>query len=176
MIRLPASLSDGEIILDGHTINDVDAHLQGEDDEMRRRFDSVQRATPEQTRAAIIRWIDGRSAGGPMFAYAIRQPSPRLVGGCELRLLSPDRANVSYWIYPEFRNHGYATRALALLCANAARIDRLQQLEAHIDADNVASRRLAEKAGFVEAGTVDDSSRTGAVSRRFCYVRPVVRP
>src|SRR5947209_775386 len=175
-IRLPATLTDGEIVLDGYTIDDVDAHLQGEDDEMLRRFDSAQRATLEQTRAAITRWIDGRAAGGPMFAYAIRQSSRRLVGGCEIRLLSPDRANVSYWIYSGFRNRGYATRALALLCESAAQIDGLRQLEAHIDADNAASRRLAARAGFVEAGTVADQSWAGVVSTRLRYVRRVIDP
>jgi RimJ/RimL family protein N-acetyltransferase len=74
-----------------------------------------------------------------MFAYALRQPSGLLMGGCEMRLLSPDCANISYWIFPEFRNQGYATRALTLLCKYAARILHIQGIEAHIDADNIAS-------------------------------------
>jgi RimJ/RimL family protein N-acetyltransferase len=44
-----------------------------------------------------------------------------------------------------------------------------------LDADNVASRRVAEKAGFVEAGAVEDTSWSGALSTRLCYVRPVDR-
>jgi RimJ/RimL family protein N-acetyltransferase len=43
--------------------------------------------------------------------------------------------------------------------------------KAHIDADNVASRRLAEKSGFVEVGTVDDESWAGMISIRVLYVR-----
>jgi Acetyltransferase (GNAT) domain len=87
---------------------------------MLRRFDTSQRSTLEQTRSAIRRWIDARAAGGPTFAFALRQPSGLLMGGCEIRLLSPDRAKVSYWIFPEFRNQEYATRVLALLCENVA--------------------------------------------------------
>jgi RimJ/RimL family protein N-acetyltransferase len=174
-IRLPESLTDGEIILDSHTILDAEAHLRGEDEEMLRRFDMSPGSTLEQTRAAIRRWIDARAAGGPMFAYALRQPLRLLMGGCEIRLLSPDRAKVSYWSFPEFRNQRYATRALTLLCEYAARIQHVQEIEAHIDADNIASRRVAEKAGFIETVIVEDVSWAGTISSRVLYVRPVVR-
>jgi RimJ/RimL family protein N-acetyltransferase len=174
-IRLPESLTDGEVILDSYTILDAEAHLRGEDEEMLLRFDTSLCSTLEQTRSAIRRWIDARAAGGPMFAYALRQPSPLLMGGCEIRLLSPDRAKVSYWIFPEFRNQGYATRALALLCENAARIQEIQEIEAHIDADNVASRRVAERAGFIETGVVEDVSWAGTISSRVLYVQPVAQ-
>jgi RimJ/RimL family protein N-acetyltransferase len=174
-IRLPESLTDGVIILDSHTILDAEAHLRGEDGEMLLRFDTSLRSTLEQTRAAIRRWIDARAAGGPMFAYALRQPSRLLMGGCEIRLLPPDRAKVSYWIFPKCRNQGYATRALTLLCENAARILHIQGIEAHIDADNIASRRVVEKAGFIETGFVEDNSWAGTISSRVLYVRPVVQ-
>jgi RimJ/RimL family protein N-acetyltransferase len=173
-IRLPHSLTDGEIVLDSHTIQDAEAHLRGEDDEMLRRFDSSQRSTLEQTRAAIRRWIEARDAGGPMFAYALRQHSRLLMGGCEIRRPSLDRAQVSYWIFPEFRDRGYAARALALLCESAARIPGIKQLEARIDADNLASRRVAKKTGFIETGIVEDASWEGTISSRILYLRPVI--
>jgi len=169
-VRLADSLTDGEIILDSYRIEDVDDHMRGEDEEMLRRFGSPHRPTREQTLVAINRWIDARRAGGPMFAYALRQPSGLLMGGCEIRVLSRERAAVSYWIYPEFRNRGYATRAITLLANHAAQIDGLRQLEAHVDADNLASRRLAEKAGFVEAGAVTDEE-AGTISKRVLYLR-----
>jgi streptomycin 6-kinase len=169
-LRLPASMTDGVVLLDAHTISDAEAHLRGEDAEMLLRFDSPARATLEQTRAAIGRWIDARAAGGPMFAYALRRPSGLLVGGCEVRRSSPKSANVSYWVFPEFRNQGYATRALTLLCESARRLRYVRQLEAHVDPDNIASRRVAEKAGFVEAGFVEDTSWAGTRSTRVLYV------
>ncbi|HEX7758259.1 MAG TPA: GNAT family protein [Caulobacteraceae bacterium] len=174
-IRLPESLTDGVVLLDGHTVEDAEAHLAGEDEEMMRRFDSPRRATFQEAKAAMQRWIDARAAGGPMFAYALRQPSGALIGGCEIRLLSPQRANISYWVYPAFRKAGRAARALALLCEAVAAIPGLEQLEAHIDPDNTASRRLAEKAGFVQAGTVEDESWAGERSTRILYARQVVR-
>jgi RimJ/RimL family protein N-acetyltransferase len=169
-IRLPASLTDGVILLDAHTPADAEAHLRGEDAEMLLRFDSPARATLEQTRTAIARWIDARAVGGPMFVYALRGPSGSLAGGCEVRRLTAQRANVSYWVYPEFRNQGFATRALTLLRESARRLQYVHQLEAHIDAGNIASRRVAERAGFIEAGLVEDTSRAGTRSTRVLYL------
>lgn len=172
-IRLADSLTDGLVVLDAHVLADARAHWEGEDDEMRLRFESPRRPTLEQTRASIGRWIAARAAGGPMIGYALRDPSGVLMGGCEIRPLSPERANLSYWVFPAFRKQGHAMRALILLSEAAAAIEGLQHLEAHIDADNRASRRVAEKAGFVEAGFVTDESQDAAPSSRILYVRRV---
>src|ERR1700739_598163 len=112
LICLPDLLSDGVIILDGYGMADAEAHLLGEDDEMLRRFEAPHRATLATTQAAIRRWMDARAGGGPggpVVAYALRQPSRFLVGGCELRLLERRRANVSYWVFAQYRNRGYGT-------------------------------------------------------------------
>ena len=170
-LRLPERLTDGVIVLDAHTLADAEAHWEGEDEEMRRRFDSRRRATLEEMRAAVQRWIDGRRNGRPDFTYALRLPSGALMGGCATYFLAADRANVSYWIYPAFRRQGYATRSLALLGQAAATIDGLAQLEAHIDEDNIASRRTAEAQGYVLSGTVEDEAWDGVRSTRLRYIR-----
>jgi RimJ/RimL family protein N-acetyltransferase len=176
LLRLPEVLSDGVIRLDAHVLEDAEAHLEGEDEEMRLRFDATRPATLAEVRTAMTRWIAGRADGGPMFAYALRQPSGRLMGGCELRMLTPRSANVSYWVYPVFRRKGFAARALALLCKAAAQIEGLERIEAHIAPDNIASRALAERAGFIETGTVEETSWAGAATTMALYVRSVARP
>lgn len=173
-MRLPATLTDGVVVLDAHRPADAEAHLRGEDDEMRRRFDSPRPSTLGETRAAIERWIAARVAGGPMFAYAIRGPTGVLVGGCEIRPLDAERASVSYWIFPDFRGRGHATRALRLMCEAAGACGGFARLEAQIDPDNAASRRVAERSGFAWAGVAKDESDKGAGSARRLYVRPVV--
>jgi RimJ/RimL family protein N-acetyltransferase len=173
LLRLPETLSDGVILLDAHTVEDAEAHLDGEDEEMRLRFDAPRAATLADIRAAMARWIEGRAAGGPMFAYALRQPSGRLMGGCELRMLTPTSANVSYWVFPPFRRKGFAVRALTLLCEAAVHVDGLDRLEAHIAPDNLASRRLAERVGFIEVGAVRETSWSGATTAMALYTRSV---
>jgi RimJ/RimL family protein N-acetyltransferase len=172
-LRLPPMLRDDAIVLDGHTLADAQAHWEGEDDEMMRRFDAPRRATVEEIRGAIQRWIDARAAGGPSFTYALRDTSGVLMGGCETFLLTAESANISYWTYPQFRGRGYAARAAALLCRAAESIPGLKQIEAHVDPDNTASRRVAEKLGFIEDGTVEDEAWNGTRAIRIRYVRPV---
>jgi RimJ/RimL family protein N-acetyltransferase len=174
-IRLPDTLSDGVLRLDAPTLADAPAHHAGEDDEMRRRFDSPRRATLEEMRGALQRWIDQRAAGGPQIAYMVRRPGAGLIGGCEIRLITPRTANIAYWIYPAHRRQGHAARAMRLLMAAAAAIDGLEVLEAHIAPDNLASRRLAERLGFVETGEADEDAWDGAITRRLVYARPVWR-
>ena len=173
-LRLPESLGDGVIVLDGHTLADAEAHWASEDDEMRLRFEAPRRATLEEIRGAVQRWIDGRTAGAPMFTYALRDPQRTLMGGCEVRwLTTPDGAlNLSYWLYPQFRGHGYVGRALMLLLGVVPAIEGARQIEAHVDPDNLASRQVAERAGFVERGSVvDDAAWGDGKFTRIRYVR-----
>lgn len=168
-LRLPERMADDVIVLDGHVLADAEAHLAGEDAEMLRRFEAPHPASLDQTRAAIARWIAARDAGGPMFAYAMRTAYGELVGGCELRLAAPDSLGVSYWVFPNFRGQGYARRALTLMCRAAAGMEEVYWAQAHIDPDNLASRRAAERAGFVETGVVQDAGASGGTVRRLLY-------
>jgi len=170
-IRLPDSLRDGDLLLDSHRLDDAAAHWEREDDEMRRRFDSRRRATLDEMRFAMQRWIDGRANGGPMFAYAVRQAPHGLVGGCEIRLITAERANISYWLYPEYRGRGLAFRAVSLLCNAASSLEGLAQLEAHIAPDNGASRSLAERLGFTKTGLAEEEAWDGVKSIVMTYVR-----
>jgi RimJ/RimL family protein N-acetyltransferase len=172
-IRLPKTLSDGVVVLDGHTLSDAQAHWDGEDAEMIRRFEVPRRATLDEMRCTIQRWMDARTAGTPNFCYAIRMPDGLLVGGCEVRWLAvpPNALNISYWCYPQFRKRGFVGRAITLMLG-AVLATRAKQIEAHVDACNVASRKVVERAGFVEQGTVVDDPVSGNVGiTRLRYVR-----
>src|SRR5579863_8562068 len=93
-IRLPETLTDGELTLDAPSLADAEAHHAGEDDEMRLRFDARRPATLEEMRFAMQRWINARATGGPMWTYMARLPGGELIGGCEIRLITPARANI----------------------------------------------------------------------------------
>ena len=173
-IRLPEQLSDGVVVLDGYQLADAEAHLAGEDAEMLRRFEAPRQATLDEMRVSIQRWIDARAAGGPNFCYAMRLPSGILIGGCEVRWLPHDALNVSYWLFPQYRGQGSAGRAMTLLCDAVASIPGLKQVEAHVDADNAASRHVAERAGFVQNGSVvDDAANGDGAITRVRYVRTI---
>ena len=74
-----------------------------------------------------------------------------LVGGAEIRL-TDGAANLSYWTFPAFRRHGFATRAARLVCTWAFAELGVERIEVVVDEDNVGSRQVAEGAGFAETG------------------------
>ena len=69
--------------------------------------------------------------------------------------LSGDSGTIGYWIAPSAQGRGVATRALQLLCGWASQ--RPLQLTTH--PENVASQRVAEKAGFRRIGTRTEQLR-----------------
>jgi RimJ/RimL family protein N-acetyltransferase len=157
------TLEDGVIVLDGHTLADVAAHLDGEDDEQARRFGWYpKRSTTETATAAIETWQAQWAAGGPRRAFAVRAlPDRALAGGCELRVEGDGRAALSYWTFPAFRGRGLATRAVRLVTAWAfAHLD-VARVELLIEPDNHASLAVARRAGFTREGLLRGHTRVG---------------
>lgn len=157
-------LTDGVIILNAYTSDDIPAHLAGEDEETARRFGWWPQTSTEATvRDAFKCWAHHWDTGGPTRTFAARQAATaQLVGGCELRLQRFGPAQVSYWTSASQRRCGYATRALALLLQYARSIG-VTQAEADVAADNLASRRVAEKTGFRLASTFTAEDGTDMV-------------
>ena len=173
-IDLPPVLADGVVRLDSPTPEDALAHWRGEDAEMRRRFDDPEPEVLkplELAQAAMARWIDGRAAGGPQFAYALRVEGRVLAGGCELQRPEHDRARVSWWLFPNYRGRGLASRAARLLCRGAFdSMPELRAIEAHIAHDNHSSRHVALSVGFIESGDVTSETRARATVTLRRYV------
>jgi ribosomal-protein-alanine N-acetyltransferase len=75
----------------------------------------------------------------------------RLVGAIDVRL--GEVGSIGYWVSPQSRGRGVATRALVLLSRWALR-QGVARLELTTHPENVASQRVAEKAGFVREGVL----------------------
>ncbi len=74
------------------------------------------------------------------------------LGRVGLRLAEPGAAEIGYWVDPRARNRGVATTAARALCQWGVVKAGIELIEWRCQAGNVASRRVAEKAGFrVEA-------------------------
>lgn len=150
--------SDGVVSLTRFRASDVETMFLGDSDpEFRRRFDFPDDVVPSRahSQAVLARWVE-EWAQGTRFSFALRDAaSGALLGGCELQSWAPGWANISYWTYPEFRRRGVATRALPLLRGIARDHFRIHQLELLADPDNVASRRVATRSGFMEVSERD---------------------
>jgi RimJ/RimL family protein N-acetyltransferase len=78
-------------------------------------------------------------------------------------------ANAGYWAAPWARNRGATTRALALICRWGFDVLGLQVVSLMTLHGNVASERVAQKAGFVLVGTVEDHKPARALDPEARY-------
>jgi len=170
MLSLCRGLRTVSSLLDAHRGEDLEAHLAGEDEETARRFGWwPERSTPETVARTLKEWSDDWALRRPPRSFAVRSfADGRLVGGCELRLQSDGvTGHVSYWTNSDTRRRSYA-RALSLLVDYAWSVG-LSRLEAHIEPDNSASRKVSEHAGFVVQGILVDDNQ--AQMLRYVRVR-----
>jgi RimJ/RimL family protein N-acetyltransferase len=75
-----------------------------------------------------------------------------LLGTIRLGLQGSGVAEVGYWVRKEARRRGHAARATRLLAEWGIRSLQLARVQLHAFPDNVASQRVAEKAGFTREG------------------------
>jgi ribosomal-protein-alanine N-acetyltransferase len=80
-----------------------------------------------------------------------RREDGAALGGCDVTPLARDNfqsARLGYAIHNQFWGRGYAAEAVRALIAFSFGTLRLHRLEANVDPENLASRRVAEKAGL----------------------------
>jgi RimJ/RimL family protein N-acetyltransferase len=87
----------------------------------------------------------------------VDQESGRLYGAIEVRL--GETGSIGYWIAEEARGRGIATRATQLLARWAVTEGGVERLELETDPANVASQRVAEKAGFTREGILRSKTK-----------------
>jgi RimJ/RimL family protein N-acetyltransferase len=134
-------------------LSDAPAWLAGEDEEQLRWF-QMPAASLRDVERAIDRWRAGWRDDGPVRQWGI-WVDESLAGGVEVRVREDGRANVSYVVFPPFRRQGHATAAVVLAVAWAAEHLAVEEFVAVIDERNLASREVAERAGFTLDGAAE---------------------
>lgn len=132
------------------------------------------RATRGDTEEAALAWVRRQQAralsvgisfaiapiGQPAAGYVglIRRPRlemgvARTVGDGELVFTAHRQVvGIGYWIAPDAQGNGLATRAAILSSRWALQSAGMIRVEALLDPDNIASRRVVEKSGFRPEG------------------------
>lgn len=105
----------------------------------------------------------GRSAMGSPTRWSHRQVAERatgtVIGG--VGFFGPPRAGqveIGYGIVPSRRGCGYATEAVRALLALAFQDRSVDEVVATTDFDNLASRRVLEKAGFNRVASTEGAA------------------
>ena len=123
------------------------------------------------TDADALEWLE--SDEEETFAI-LDSVSDDLLGSIGVRSLDGGEAEVGYWVKREARGRGVATRALALVSRWVLVERGIGRLRLRAEPGNVASQRVAEKAGFVKEG-VQRSALEMKGERRDVVVYSLVR-
>jgi RimJ/RimL family protein N-acetyltransferase/8-oxo-dGTP pyrophosphatase MutT (NUDIX family) len=143
------TLTDGVVSLTPFRESDIEAHVAGEDDEMRYWFDQPGPSSHDGMLEVVERWRREREAGDRL-TYAVHHDGVT-VGWVEARPRG-DRASLSWGLYAGQRGHGYASRATRLLVQHLFDNLGVRRVQAEIDPRNVASQRVATRSGLHREG------------------------
>jgi RimJ/RimL family protein N-acetyltransferase len=159
-------LSDGLVTLRRWSTSDIPALTAiWQDAELLRRFGVVPPITDESS----ARFVGGNELqwrAGTELALAVAVGGA-VVGGCELDRADSDEPDLGYWLGPEARGNGYATRAAELMLDWARGVLGVTRFTAEIEPDNPSSIAVAERLGFAVIPGVertDDDRRLAAYS------------
>jgi RimJ/RimL family protein N-acetyltransferase len=154
-------LGDGEILLRKRRESDVPAIAEASlDPETRRRLDDAPRdprRQEESVRRAEQQWSSG--TGAPFVIAAAADDRP--LGLLNLQFGDDEEvASLAVSVFPAARGRGVAARGLRLAAVWGLRELGLARVVAEAAADNPASIRAIEKAGFQREGTLRNHCRT----------------
>jgi RimJ/RimL family protein N-acetyltransferase len=134
---------------------DIPAQLEAFSDPLFERYSDW----APRTAADALRYLAEHEAArsrGEQLELALVEPSDPnvLLGGASLNnvSLSQGRAGVGYWLAPDARGRGIATRAVRLLARWAFDSLGVARLELTCGPDNHASQHVATRCGFSREG------------------------
>jgi [ribosomal protein S5]-alanine N-acetyltransferase len=143
-------LTDGVVSLVPFSDMHVDAlERAARDPEIARRFDKPHDSPAQQVAHLRERWREGTVA-----SFAICDPTGRCVGGAALEAGPVRRVDAGYWLLPEARGKGLATRTLARLSRWALVDLGFERVQLWTEPDNVPSQRVANRCGFQREGVL----------------------
>jgi RimJ/RimL family protein N-acetyltransferase len=141
-------LRDGDLLLREWSFDDVPAIAEAcRDPEIPRWIPFVPIPYTEQDATQYVEAC--LAAGDDRHAFAMAAASHgRMLGSIDLRVNAMRTGHIGYWVGRAARGHGVCTHALRVLSRWAVNELGLGRLELITDPDNLASQRVAEKAGF----------------------------
>ena len=127
--------------------------------------------TDAELRSFIQRDLPPMQASGYLHPFVILEGSGRIVGGITLHHYDDQRSRVEvgYWLLPEGRGRGIATRAVRTL-ADHVHGNGVLRLEAVVRPENERSIRVLERLGFTREGRLRSLLRyAGGRADAFIY-------
>lgn len=144
-------LREGNLLLRPPTGDDVAAITAAcQDPELARFIPGFPNPYGEEDARA---WVESRAHAQDSRTFlVVDADTSELYGAIEVRLGTT--GSIGYWTAREARGRDVATRATILLSRWAVTEGGVERLELTTHPDNLASQRVAEKAGFTREGTL----------------------
>jgi RimJ/RimL family protein N-acetyltransferase len=160
-------LSDGTVTLRAARESDVPAVTEACRDPLIARYTLV--PSPYSERDAV-EWqlvAEAQRLEGAGIHLLVVDSEDRLLGSIGLSKVDWQHrvGQVGYWVAPDARRRGVASRAVRLLSRWALRSLGLARVEIRADVENEASHRVAEACGFTREGVL--RSRAESKGRRW---------
>lgn len=125
------------------------------------------------TLAEAHAYLDGLGAD----AYAIADAATgRVLGSVGLSPIQDGVGEVGYWLRADARGRGLATRAVLLLVRWALAQPQVERVQLRAAVDNLASRRVAERAGFTLEGVLRSAHWSPRLRRRLDWALYSILP
>jgi RimJ/RimL family protein N-acetyltransferase len=166
-IRLPGEpLVDGSTALRPWRESDIPALVAACQDPEIPRWTRVPQPYGEtDARAYMLQRYDAIEAGTMApFAIVATGDLEALLGSVSLMRLehAHARAEVGYWLAAHARGAGHATRAVRLICAWGFAALELERIDLLAATGNLASQRVAERAGFSREAVLRSHTATAS--------------
>jgi RimJ/RimL family protein N-acetyltransferase/8-oxo-dGTP pyrophosphatase MutT (NUDIX family) len=148
------TLRDGDVVLRPWRDDDVEPARLQHDEEMARWF-GFDRVVPtaQEHAAAISRWRAEYAEDRRTVSFVVERAG-EIAGSVEVRQSRDDVGELSWTLYGGHRGRGTGRRAVRLLIAYCFDELGLARVEAHVEPGNLASLRLASRAGLRREGVV----------------------
>jgi RimJ/RimL family protein N-acetyltransferase len=149
-LRVPEPpLTDGVVTLRSPGEGDLPAIERGIVDP-----DVVRWIGPSDSARQVLELDRSRWAEGTGATFSICDPTDDRVGLVWVNLEDSGRGEVGYWLLPDARGKGLATRSVRLVSRWAIRELQLSRLSLLTEPDNEKSQRVADRSGFVREGVL----------------------
>ncbi len=155
-------LTDGELTLRPPRPEDADAITACCQDPEIPRWTTVPSPYHREHAIAYVERTAAEARTGRTAAYVMVDADDRVIGSFSVMEMDrgPGFGEIGYWVAAGARRRGTATRAVRLLREWAHAALGLTVIEALVHVENLASRRVAENAGFVDTGERRPAPRT----------------
>jgi RimJ/RimL family protein N-acetyltransferase len=151
-LKPPASLTDGVVVLRRYREGDRAVCLSTMRDPQVRRWLNMPASPADRDFDALLRTIEAGFSSGERLDYAVTTvDDDSAYGGVIASRRHRDNWELAYVCSEAGRGRGSMTRAVRLL-AGWLLDEGIGRLEIRTHPDNVASQRLAERAGFTREG------------------------